>query len=166
MGRWVAGAGIVLLLVGGTWWLRRRFSYRHRFEEKRSIRSLIGEVKVSAGRSIACTIEGKIIGRGIPGLFYSEDLVLRDEGGFIVLDYRQPIRLFEFFFGWLKAESLIGEEGKALGWYRRSPRPYFELRKLMLKDGETVTTYVYPLAQFFVYASMVVGVLLVVLGLL
>ncbi len=164
--RWVAGAGIVLLLVGATWWLKRRFSYRHRFEEKRTIRSLIGEVKVSAVRSIPCTIEGKIIGRGIPGLFYSEDLVLRDEGGFIVLDYRQPIRLFEFFFGWIKAESLIGKEGKAVGWYRRSPRPYFELRKLMLKGGETVTTYVYPLAQFFVYASMVVGVLLVVLGFL
>ncbi len=158
-------AGVILLMVSVAWWLKRRFSYRHRFDEKRTIRSLIAEVKVSAVRSIPCTIEGKIIGRGIPGLFYSDDLVLRDEGGFIVMDYRQPLGIFEFLFGWLKAESLIGKQGKAVGWYRRSPRPYFEMRKLMLKDGETITSYLYPVTQFFVYLAMAAGVVLVVLGL-
>jgi heat shock protein HtpX len=166
VGFYMGAVGIVLLLLCGAWWLKRRFSYRHEFDEKRTVRSLVGEVKVSAVRSIPSTIEGKIIGRGIPGLFYSEDLVLQDESGFIVLDYRQPLRLLEFFFGWVKAESLIGQEGKATGWYRRSPKPYFEMRKLILKNGETVTSYVYPVAQFFVYAGMVSGVLLLALDLL
>lgn len=157
-------AGIVLFSMSAAWWLKRRFSYRHEFTEKRDVKSLIGEVKVSRVRSIPCTIEGQIIGRGIPGLFYSEDLVLQDNSGFIILDYRQPIRLFEFFFGWIKAEKLIGQRGRAVGWYRRAPRPYFELRHLYLESGEKVTSYVYPVAQFFVYAGIVLGTLLMLLA--
>lgn len=105
-------------------------------------------------------IEGKIIGRGVPGLFYSDDPVLQDHTGYMVVDYRQPLRIWEFFFGWLKAEKLIGREGTAVGWYRRPPRPYFEMRKMSLKDGQTVMSYLYPITQFFVYAGMIVGALL------
>ncbi len=158
----VGAGGLALLVWSITGWLKRLFSYRHDFKEARTVHSLIDEVKVSAVRAIPCTIEGQIIGRGIPGLFYSEDLVMQDSTGFIVADYRQPIRLFEFLFGWIKAEKLIGQRGKAMGWYRRSPRPYFELRKLVLEDGQTVTSYLYPFVQFFIYAGMVLGLGLVI----
>jgi heat shock protein HtpX len=158
-------AGIPLLLLSLGSWLKRRFSYRHRFDQARTVRSLIEEVKVSAVRAIPCTIEGQVIGRGIPGLFFSEDLVLQDESGFIVLDYRQPLRIFEFLFGWIKAEKLIGQRGRAMGWYRRAPNPYLELRHLQLDSGEKVTSYVYPVVQFFVYAGMVLGATLLLLQL-
>ncbi|MFL7792697.1 MAG: zinc metalloprotease HtpX [Anaerolineae bacterium] len=159
----LGAAGMVVLLFSAAVWLKRQFSYRHTFDEHRSVRSLVGEVKVSAVRTIPCTITGKIIGRGIPGLFYSEDLVLQDESGFIVVDYRQPLRFFEFLFGWIKAETLIGQTGQVIGWYRRSPRPYFEMRKLVLRSGETVTSYSYPVAQFFVYIGAALGLMLVAL---
>ncbi|NIS79291.1 MAG: M48 family metalloprotease [Anaerolineales bacterium] len=152
--------GLLLLFVSVGWWLKRRFSYRHEFSEQRDVASLIDEVKVSRVRSIPCTIQGKIIGRGVPGLFYSEDLVLQDNTGFIILDYRQPIRFLEFLFGWIKAESLIGQRGTAVGWYRRAPRPYFEMLELRLENGEMVNSYFYPVTQFLVYAGMVMGVLL------
>jgi heat shock protein HtpX len=156
--------GVVLLATGAAWWIQRHFSYRHDFERKREVKNLIDEVKVSRIRSIPCTIEGKIIGRGVPGLFYSEDLVLQDDTGFIILDYRQPLGFLEFLFGWLKADKLVGRRGKATGWYRRGPRPFFEMRRLTLDDGEKVTSYVYPVTQFFVYAVLVAGVLLVALA--
>jgi heat shock protein HtpX len=155
--------GVLVLIVSAAWWLKRRFSYRHTFDDQREINSLIGEVKVSRIRSIPCTIRGKIIGRGVPGLFYSEDLVLQDDTGFIILDYRQPIRLLEFIFGWVKAEKLIGLRGEAVGWYRRAPKPYFEMRHLTLENGERVTSYVYPVTQFFVYVGILIGVLLILL---
>lgn len=159
----VGAVGIVLLLVSAAWWLKRWFSYNHDFRERRTVRSLIGKVKVSAVRSIPGTIEGQIIGRGVPGLFYSEDLVLQDDTGFIVVDYRQPLRFLEFLFGWVKAGQLIGQRGKVMGWYRRSPNPYFEMRKLVLENGETVTSYSYPVTQFFVYAGMSLGAILLAL---
>lgn len=155
--------GILLLLTSAAWWLKRWFSYNHSFRERRTVSSLIGEVKVSAVRSIPCSLEGKIIGRGVPGLFYSEDLVLQDSTGFVVVDYRQPLRFLEFLFGWVKAESLIGQQAKVVGWYRRSPNPYFEMRRLELESGEKVTSYLYSVAQFFVYAGVALGMLLLIL---
>ncbi len=154
---YAGAAGLVMLLGSTAWWLKRRFSYRHEFDEQRQVKSLINEVKVSAVRSIPCTIEGQIIGRGIPGLFWSEDLVLQDDSGFIVVDYRQPLGILDFFFGLTKAEGLVGQRGKVTGWYRRSPRPYFEARAIVLESGETVTVYSYPVAQFLLYAGMVLG---------
>lgn len=156
----VMWGGLMLLLVCVGWWIQRAFSHRHDFDEPRTVKSLIGEVKVSGVRSIPCTVKGTIIGRGIPGLFYSEDLVMQDETGYIVLDYRQPLGILEFLFGWLKAQQLVGLTGQARGWYRRSPRPYLELRKLVLDDGKVVTSYNYPVTQFFVYPGMVLGLVL------
>jgi heat shock protein HtpX len=154
--------GTVLFSLCAGWWLKRQFSYRHKFDAQQTVEGLIDKVKVSRIRSIPCTIKGKIIGRGVPGLFYSEDLVLQDSTGFIILDYRQPLRIFEFLFGWMKAEKLIGMQGEARGWYRRAPRPYFELRELYLENKEIVRSYSYPLTQFFVYAGLVLGIVLAI----
>ncbi|MBI5567887.1 MAG: M48 family metalloprotease [Chloroflexi bacterium] len=158
----VAGAGLLITCL--TWWLQRRIIYRHNFDEARTVNSLISEVKVSPVRPIACQLEGEIIGRGVPGLFYSEDLVLQDNSGYITVDYRQPLGIVEFLFGWLKADKLVGRRGKAFGWYRRAMRPYFEMRWLVMDNGEKITSYTYPLTQFFVYAGMLAGVILLALG--
>jgi heat shock protein HtpX len=159
------GVGILFLFYSGAWLLKRWFSYNHDFQSSRTVKSLVDEIKVSRIRSIPCTLEGEIIGRGVPGLFYSDDLVLRDNTGFIIVDYRQPLRFFEFLFGWLKAEELIGRRGKVMGWYRRAPRPYLEMRKLQLDDGKTVTSYLYPVQQFLVYCGLVLGIILIPIAL-
>ena len=57
----------------------------------------------------------------------------------------------------LPAEKLIGLQGTAMGWYRRAPRPYLELRRLILENGEKVTTYGYPLAEVLVYVGILAG---------
>jgi heat shock protein HtpX len=159
----ITGAiGVFLLALCVTWALKRWFTYHHDFEATRTVKSLVDEIKVSRIRSIPCTLEGEIIGRGVPGLFYSDDLVLRDNTGFMIVDYRQPMRIFELLFGVLKAEELIGKRGKVLGWYRRAPRPYIELRKLELEDGTKVTSYLYPVQQFFLYCGLMLGLLLTV----
>ncbi|HEY4722501.1 MAG TPA: zinc metalloprotease HtpX, partial [Anaerolineae bacterium] len=101
-------AGFGLLMTCFAWWLQRRVIYRQRFDQLRTVSSLIGEVKVSNVRPIPCELEGEIIGRGVPGLFYSEDLVLQDQTGYITVDYRQPLGILEFLFGWLKADKLVG----------------------------------------------------------
>ena len=153
------GAGIGLLVWGATWWLKRRFVYRRGLDEPRTVSDLVGEVKVSRVRGIPATLHGRIIGKGIPGLYWSEDLVLQDQSGYIVLDYRQPLRLWENLFGLLQTDRLIGATGQARGWFRRAPRPFFELRELVLEDGRVVRTYVYPLGELANYAVLALGVL-------
>ena len=158
----LAGAGAGLLVWGLAWWLQRRFMYPPDLDADVQVKELVGQVKVSKIRAVPGTLKGRIIGRGVPGLFYSEDLVLQDATGFIVLDYRQPWRLFEFLFGLLRAEKYIGQSGSARGWFRRVPQPVFELRELVLDDGKKVTSWVYPLAQFMVYAILALGALAVI----
>ncbi len=158
----LAGIGVGLLAWGVAWWLQRRFAYPPDLAAGRNVRELVGQVKVSKVRAVPGTLRGRIIGRGVPGLFYSEDLVLQDSTGFVVLDYRQPWSLFEFLFGLLRAEKFIGQSGTARGWFRRVPQPVFELRELVLDDGRKAVSWVYPLAQFLVYALIVLGVLMLI----
>ncbi len=137
----VTGAGIVALGLGLGLLGRLAFVYpRGRFAPDR-VAELVGEVKVSAVRPIPVRLEGEIIGRGIPGLYWGDDLVLQDESGFILLQYRQPIRIFEFLFGLFRADSFMGQKVVAEGWYRRAPVPYLELWKMHLPSGDTHTSH-------------------------
>ncbi|MBE9472035.1 MAG: M48 family metalloprotease [Chloroflexi bacterium] len=158
----LAGAGVGLLTWGAAWWLKRRFVYPRDMSQPRTVSELVSEVKVSRVRAVPGTLRGRIIGKGIPGLYWSEDLVLQDRSGYIVLDYRQPARLWETLFGLLRVDSLIGMKGEARGWFRRTPRPLFELRELELDDGRVIKTYVYPLGEFANYAVLALGVLALV----
>ncbi|MEE9615545.1 MAG: zinc metalloprotease HtpX [Anaerolineae bacterium] len=158
----LAGAGVGLLTWGAAWWLKRRFVYPRDMSQPRTVSELVSEVKVSRVRAVSGTLRGRIIGKGIPGLYWSEDLVLQDQSGYIVLDYRQPARLWETLFGLLRVDSLVGVKGEARGWFRRTPRPLFELRELELEDGQVIKTYVYPLGEFANYAILALGVLALV----
>jgi heat shock protein HtpX len=155
----LAGVGVGLLVWGATWWLKRRFVYPPDTNQPRTVSEMVGEVKVSRVRAIPGMLQGRIIGKGIPGLYWSEDLVLQDPSGYIVLDYRQPVRLWETLFGLLRVDSLVGVKGKARGWFRRTPRPIFELRELELDDGRVIRTYVYPLGECANYAALALGAL-------
>ncbi len=158
----LAGAGVGLLTWGAAWWLKRRFVYPRDMSQPRTVGELVSEVKVSRVRAVPGTLQGRIIGKGIPGLYWSEDLVLQDQSGYIVLDYRQPARLWETLFGLLRVDSLVGVKGEARGWFRRTPRPLFELRELELEDGQVIKTYVYPLGEFVNYAILALGMLALV----
>jgi len=152
---WAYGLAIAAFGLGALG--RTLFSYRGGAFLEASVASLLRKVKVSAIRSYPVTLKGQIIGRGIPGLIYSDDLVLQDETGFILLDYRQPLRLLEFWFGLFRTPGIIGKEMVVEGWYRRAPTPYVEMKHLSY-DGQSATCYVY-------YAKLIFSLLVVAIGL-
>jgi heat shock protein HtpX len=121
-----------------------------------NVSGLLASVKVSAVRPVPCTLRGKIIGRGVPGLIWSEDFVMQDDTGIIVLDYRQPLAIWQWLFGLLKAGMYQGREVTVTGWYRRSPTPFVEIYRLQA-DGSRKTCYAY-------YAHLAVAVLALVAG--
>jgi len=127
--------GVALLGLGCL--LKLLFSYKFDYFPSMNISSLLKKVKVSAIRPVPCTLKGKIIGRGVPGLIWSEDFVLQESTGIIFLDYRQPLSLWNFLFGLLRAGRYIGEEVIIHGWYRRSPIPYVEIKSLETASGKS-----------------------------
>ena len=133
--------------------LKTLFAYRGGSYPETSIAGLLKNVKVSAVRGIPCAVRGTVIGRGVPGLIWSEDFVIQDDTGILFLDYRQPFRIFELLFGLLRRRDLSGRDVAAVGWYRRAPVPYIELKAIGTHDS-THRCYVYYY-KFFVAALLI-----------
>jgi len=122
---WVAGLLplTALVLPGLAMIFKNHFSYRRGIFPHESVAGLLGRVKVSGVRTVPVTLTGRIIGKGVPGLVWSDDVVLQDPTGILLLDYRQPFGVWDFWFGAFRAATLQGQEVRVTGWYRRNPAP-------------------------------------------
>ncbi|KOR32856.1 hypothetical protein TI05_04670 [Achromatium sp. WMS3] len=157
--------GIAIASFGVLSLLAMRFSYNSELFPRMNIESLLRKVKVSGIRPVPCTLKGTIIGKGVPGLLWSEDFVIKDKTGIMFLDYRQPWRIWEFFFGLLRGESLQNKEVVLQGWYRRSPMPFVELKSFTV-DGKTRTSYVYHIKMATSIIAIVFGIYFVLTSLI
>ena len=149
-------SGVVML--GFASLMRTVFSYNTSHFPEISISSLLKKVKVSKVRGVPCRLKGKIIGRGVPGLIWSEDFVLQDDTGIMYLDYQQPLAIWNFLFGLLGGKNYIGNKVEIVGWYRRAPIPYVELKSIKLEKGRIKNCYVF-------YAKIVISIIIVLIGL-
>lgn len=154
-----------LLAFGSAYLMQTLFIYPNNDFAQMTVKSLLKKVKVSAVRPVPCSINGKIIGRGIPGLIFSEDFVMQDETGIIFLDYHQPLGIFEFLFGLLRASKYINQDVEIIGWYRRSPVPYIEIKKLKIA-GEESACFVYHVKLIFSIAVIILGFIMAMPALL
>jgi len=130
----------VPLLFGVGWLMRLLLSYSYRYQPA-TVSDLVGRVDVSPIRHVAVEIEGVVIGRGVPGIAWSKDLILQDLTGFIPLIYSQPLGILETIFGFFFAASLIGRRVRIRGWYRRGPAPYIELNNATTEYGGRIRCY-------------------------
>lgn len=128
---------IFLMCFGAGGLVSNSFRYLNHNFRSFSILSLLKKIKVSEIRGIPVKIEGRIIGRGVPGYVFSEDLVIQDDTGMIFLDYQQPLALFNILFSIFRSKSYQGEDVIIEGWYRRAPVPFIEVYKMEKKDGST-----------------------------
>jgi len=124
------------------------FMYRKGFTDK-TVLDLVTYVKASPVRCIPADIHGRIIGRGIPGYYFGEDLYFQDETGIMYIDYRFGLGIVDFFFGILKAKKLIGQEVKIEGWFRRGPAPYLQVRYIKTADGKKYKNHARGLTFFW-----------------
>ena len=109
------------------------------------IAALLKIIKVSPVRSYPVLLQGKILGRGDAGWMLSEDFFLKDKTGIIFLNH-EPFGL-NLWFGLFHFKKLQGKEVAVRGWYRRSPVPYIEVKKIEASDYESrAYTYYYKLA--------------------
>lgn len=120
--------------------VRTLYKYRGSFQPY-TIAELVTNVKVSPIRPVATVLQGKIIGRGIPGLWYSEDLVVQDETGLITVDYRFGLRIVDFFWAIMRVDELIGQNVQVYGWYRRAPTPYVQVNYILTESGRKFKNY-------------------------
>jgi len=147
--RWfhVSGAGldsavapVLLALTGAFWMLRTWYRYGGEFQPA-TIAKLMEDTGVSEMGPRAVRLEGEILGQGVPGAFWSPDLVLRDSTGILFVLYRQSIPFARLLFAIHGAPGYIGQKVTIDGWFRRGLRPYVEMLRLTGEDGKTRRTY-------------------------
>ena len=131
---------ILLISAGVLWFLRILYRYRGQFQNA-AIGNLLESVEVSEMRPQAVRLKGKILGRGVPGAFWSADLVIKDASGIIFLLNRQSIPFARYFFALTGAESYIDQEVEVEGWFRRGLTPYVEMSKLTGSRQESYRSY-------------------------
>ncbi len=133
---WTIGFFIMGLGVIG----RTSFMYRSGFEPNNVV-ELITNIKVSPIRAVPAIIEGKIVGKGIPGYYFGEDLYFQDNTGLMYIDYRFGFSLVDFFWALSKANKLVGQRVRIKGWYRRGPGPYFQVDTIETESGKRYRNY-------------------------
>jgi Zn-dependent protease with chaperone function/Zn-finger nucleic acid-binding protein len=153
----VVGGGLALSGVG--YLLRTNFSYRRDFFPHLSVAALMHRVKVSAVRPVPATLTGTIIGKGVPGLVWSKDFVIQDPTGILFLDYQQPLAIWNFLFGLLRAGAYQGKEVRVSGWFRRAPVPYLEVNRIETMDGS-----LRPRRCYSLHARLAVSAVLLIVG--
>jgi len=115
------------------------YHYPTRFKPG-TVADLLADPKAGPVKGKPVILEGTIIGRGTPGLVWSEDLKLQDATGLLYLDYNQVLRVINFLVGLFGTQQLVGQPVRATGWYRRYSIPYLDVYKLEFMQ-RTKTTY-------------------------
>jgi heat shock protein HtpX len=147
-----------LVVLGISALIKYYYCYGNTFKQQ-SIYELLLRQDASPIKGIPAILEGKAIGKGIPGLFYSEDIVIDDETGILFIDYRLPLKILEFFFGMMKVDELKDRNVKVSGWYRRGIRPYFVCKHIIVGE-EKIISYNYLLKQLLGYGLMIAGMIM------
>lgn len=138
-------------------------SHRTNYTDKK-IKDLLGEVKVSNITSIACILEGKLIGRGDPGCIFDENFILQDDTGIIFLDYNQPLTIVNKLFALFRSKDYIDKPVKVKGWYRRFPVPMVEIYEMSV-EGKTKKIYTYIVSLVFIFILLALSIFFILGGL-
>jgi Zn-dependent protease with chaperone function len=124
------------------------------------IASLLERPDPSPVTGLAVNVRGRVIGRGTPGYRLSPDLVVQDDSGFAPVVYRQPWPFARSLFGLLRVADLVDQEVEVTGWYRRTPSPALELKRLVPAQGRVVRSWLWLARYAFALTFAAAGVVL------
>lgn len=137
--------------------IKTRYMYKGGFEDKKVL-DLVTRVKVSPIRSIPAFIEGRIVGKGIPGYYFSEDMYFQDDTGLMYVDYRFGIGIVDLIFSLRSVNRLIGQRVRIKGWYRRGPIPYIQVDTIWSESGQRHRNYARAFRYVWAALAFILGV--------
>ena len=131
---WISAA--CAIAMGSAWCARIAYKYYGEFEPAK-IKDLLEATEISDMRPRAVWLEGKVIGRGGEDAFWIPDMVLKQESNIMFLQYPGWIPFARLAFGASTIKQYLGESVVVEGWYRRSGRPYVEIRSISVEGGKS-----------------------------
>lgn len=130
-------------------------------EKQTTILDEMRDPYASPVRGKRITFSGNIIGRGVPGYVFSEDMMYQDKTGMIFLDYTSAFGFIgNFFFALKRFMSLMNVPSQAQGWFFRGMGPHVSLQLL---KTDTATIKSHPVAWALVVPIILIGLSLVLI---
>jgi Zn-dependent protease with chaperone function len=168
---WI-GVGAGLALGGLLWIWRMKIRYPRLHEELPLVpimhavtdTSDDGYAEASPFRGKPIRLKGTIIGRGTPGYYFSEDVVLQDPSGIITLDYNPLFGFMRWITALFRVERVIGSQVEIIGWYRRTPRPIVMIKKMYTLDGQTTFSSNKDLAGWIFVVLLFIGAIVAIMA--
>ena len=156
---WLVWA-IGFYIIGFMSILKTMYMYKGGFEDK-TVVDLVTKVKVSPVRTIPAFLEGKIVGRGIPGYVFSEDMFFQDNTGLMYVDYRFGIGIVDLIFSLRTVKRLIGQNVRIKGWYRRGPSPYIQVDTIWSESGKRHRNYARAFRYVWAALAFILGIVFI-----
>jgi hypothetical protein len=108
-------------------------------------------------------LEGELIGRGDSGYKFGSDLKLQDPSGMLYLHYASRFGpIGNFLFGMKRVQSLLGQQVRTVGWFRRGIMPWMDLIQLEGENGTIVNSYHRFWSFILSGGSIMLGVVLII----
>ncbi|MEA5578261.1 zinc metalloprotease HtpX [Anabaena sp. UHCC 0451] len=106
------------------------------------ILTLMSDPYASPLRGQPAMLQGELIGRGDSGYKFGSDLKLQDPSGMLYLHYASRFGpIGNFLFGMKRVQSLLGQQVRTAGWFRRGIMPWMDLIQLEGESGTIVNSY-------------------------
>ncbi|MBI2892560.1 MAG: M48 family metalloprotease [Deltaproteobacteria bacterium] len=133
--------------------------------EPTTVLDLMSDPYASPLRGRPVVLEGRVIGKADAGGRFGEDMEMEDRGGgLIMLNYESPVPILgNIFFGAGKANRLIGQDVRVLGWFRRSVFHVVDLKRLEA-EGMRVSSYTRFWGIFAAVLLVIAGAALAAVG--
>jgi Zn-dependent protease with chaperone function len=126
------------------------------------ILTLMSDPYASPLRGQPAQLEGELIGRGDAGYQFGSDLKLQDPSGMMYLHYASRFGpIGNFLFGMKRVQSLLGQQVRSVGWFRRGVMPWIDLIQLEGENGTIVNSYHRFWSFILSGGSIILGIVLI-----
>ncbi len=131
-------AGLFVISVGVGSIIRALYSYSMSAGfPKTTIENLMDDIYTSPIRGRSMSLKGRVIGRGVPGFIFSEDMMFRDATGLMYLNYENLLPFFgNLIFSFTKLDKIMGKDAEVEGWFVRGLSHRVELSKIRVEKKD------------------------------
>jgi len=128
-------------VIGFSILIKTAYKYPNHEPEKLRIVDIMGDVYASPVRGRRVLLDGRFIGKGIPGFVFSEDMMMQDKTGLMYMNYESMVPLLgNLYFAWRRVKNFIDKPVAANGWFLRSITQRVDLSSFV-SEGKTIRSY-------------------------
>ncbi|MBI4272828.1 M48 family metalloprotease [Candidatus Uhrbacteria bacterium] len=160
---WIAGISALFLLplelvlgaIGAGLLLQVWYKFPYATPQETTILDELRNPYASPLRGKPIALSGAVIGRGVPGYVFGEDMMYQDKTGIIFLDFTHVFGfLGNIFFALKKVKNLFSVPSQAYGWFYRGMGAHVSLQRLAT-EKEIVKSH--PVAWALVLPIILIG---------